>query len=279
MQRGLRRDVVSVLLVALALAAVVAAARARRLAARVDALAVDVGGCPKSAPNAGDGFPAAPFRYGVISSAHGDHAAVGAAVDAMRTQGVDFVVLAGDVLDRGDESECRKMAAAIRDRGMPVLAVPGPRDVERAGAFGRWISPTRWWFVHKRALVVGTPDDTAASREFVRVAEEVARPVAVVRFVGDQARETGAVVRSCPADGGADEAVATSSVTFAGLWRTAALDVVAPAVASTNGYVAWLAACAVVVAMRFGLVRRPRPLLTNAPTPMSTGRAVTSMVE
>src|SRR6185295_20335157 len=77
----MRRKLVSVLLVALALAAVVAATRARRLAARVDELAVDVGGSPASVPTAGDDEPAAPFRYGVISSARGDHAKVGAAID------------------------------------------------------------------------------------------------------------------------------------------------------------------------------------------------------
>jgi hypothetical protein len=261
MNRGLRRrDVVSVFVIAFALAAVVAGARARRLAARVDALAIDAR-CKHAAPKTGDGFPAAPFRYGVISSPRGDHADVGAAVEAMCGKGVDFVVLAGNVLDRGDESECRKLAAAVRDRGVPVLAVPGPRDVGHAGEFARWVGPTRWWFVHRRALVVGTPDDSAESREFVRAAEDVARPVAVVRFVGDQAGACGAVVRSCPADG-VDEAVATSRVTFSGVWRTAALDVVAPIVDTTEGFTAWCVGCGVVVAAAIAL-RRSRARSTE----------------
>jgi hypothetical protein len=250
------------MLVALALAAVLAATRARRLAARVDALAVDVGGSPETAPTAGDDLPSAPFRYGVIEGARGDHAVVGAALDAMRARGVDFVVLAGDVLDAGDESECRKLAAAIRDRGMPVFAVPGPRDAARADAFERWISPSRWWFVHRRALIVGVPDDSAESRELVRAAEEDARPAAVVRFVGGESRAFGAAVRSCPAVG-ADERVATKLVALGGAWRWFALDVVAPAVGTTTGYVAWLVACAAVVAAGLAMRRATsRPVAT-----------------
>jgi hypothetical protein len=165
----------------------------------------------------------------------------------MRFRGVDFVVLAGDVIEVGDESECRKLAAAIRDRGVPVLAVPDAGDLPHRVAFERWISPSRWWFVHKRALIVGTPDDSTESREFVRVAQDVARPVAVVRFVGDRAGAFGAAVRSCPADG-ADEAVATSAMSLGGVWRGVALDVVAPVVESTAGYFEWLGACAAIVA-------------------------------
>lgn len=225
---------IALTVLALALGAAFAATRARRLGARVDAFAMDVGGDASAAPQVGDDAPASPWRYAVVPPVRGDHAALGAAMDALCDRGgIDFVVLTGDVLATGDDAEARRLAAACRDRGMPVLAVPGTEDLAHLGTFQRWIGPVRWSFTTK-----GTEfrSDDFAPTPPSRAVEIRSGPL-------PQGRET-LGVRPAP---------------FAGAWRSLALDVLDPLVRGTTGYLSFLAAC--VVAATAGLIalRPARP--------------------
>ena len=232
------RRTIALTALALALGATFAATRARRLGARVDSFAVDVGGDASGAPQVGDDAPAAPGRYAVIPPVRGDDGALGAAMDAVRRRGdVDFVVLRGDVLRAGDDAEARRLAAACRDRGVPVLAVPGPDDRAHADTFQRWIGPVRWSFTMK-----GTE---FASDEIVPAGAPAA----------DQAFRV--EIRSGPQPQG-PETLDVGSAPLAGAWRTLALDVLDPLVRSTAGYVAFLAACVVAVAAALSALPRAR---------------------
>jgi hypothetical protein len=230
---------VAVSVTVVALLAAAAATRARRLGARVDAFAVDVAGDAAGAPQVGDDAPASPWRYAVIPPVRGDHGALGAAMDAVQRRGdVDFVVLRGDVLRAGDDAEARRLAAACRDRGMPVLAVPGPDDRTHLDTFQRWIGPVRWSFTSK-----GTE---FTSDEIVPADAPPTDPLFRVE------------IRSGPQPQG-PETLEVPSVPLAGAWRTLALDVIAPLVRTTAGYVAFLAACAVAATIALTALRRGRP--------------------
>ena len=230
----MRRTVTAAAVVVLALGAAFAATRARRLGARVDTFAVDVGGDAASAPQVGDDAPAGPWRCAVVPPVRGDHAALGAAMDAIcRRGGVDFVVLRGDVLCDGDDAEARKLAAAFRDRGVPVLAIPGAADLAHPESFQRWVSPVRWSFTTKGA--------TFSSDEFAS---------------GDARHSI--EIRSGPQPA-SSESLASVRAPFAGAWRSLALDVLDPLVRSTAGYAAFLAACVVAATAALTALRRARP--------------------
>src|SRR5262245_22577972 len=117
------RTVLAVFVTLLALASAFAATRARRLAARVDTFAVEVGGDASAAPQVGDDAPEGPSRWAVVSPVRGDDGALGSAMAALARRGdLDFVVLLGDVMRTGDDAEGRRLPAAVRRRGLPVLA-------------------------------------------------------------------------------------------------------------------------------------------------------------
>jgi hypothetical protein len=233
------RAVAAIAVTLAALGAAAAATRARRLGARVDTFAIDVGGDAAAAPQVGDDAPASAWRYAVIPPVRGDHGALGAAMDAVQRRGdVDFVVLRGDVLRTGDEAEGRRLAAAFRERGIPVLAVPGPEDRAHIGAFQRWIGPVRWSFTSK-----GTE---FTSDEIVPAGGPPADPpfrVEIRSGAQPQGPETLEVPRS----------------PFAGAWRALALDVLGPLVRTTAGYAAFLTACVVVATAALIALRRGRP--------------------
>ena len=225
----MRRVLLATTLLLLALAGALAAARARRLGARLDALAVEPGGDLAAVPQIGDDLPAGPCRWAVISNVCGDHAALGDAMGALAARGdIDFVILRGDVLGSGDDAECRKLAASFRDRGLPVLAAPGPRDRAHLDAFQRWISPPRWSFRSK-------------GHEFR--SEEVAAGAPATRGVEIRVAPGGATVASMELG----RALASAA------WRVVALDVLDPVVRTRTGYVAFLAACAALASL--GLTR------------------------
>ena len=230
----MRRTVIAVAAVLVALGAAFAATRARRLGARIDALAMDVGGDAAAAPQVGDDAPASPWHYAVVPAVRGDHALLGAAMDALRRRGdIDFVVLRGDVLRTGDDAECRKLAAAFRDRGMPVLALPGETDRAHLGTFQRWIGPIGWSFTTKGTQF--SSDEIAASA-----------PSPLVE------------IRSGPQPAGRDT-LAVPSAPFAGAWRALALDVLDPLVRGAAGYAVFLAACVVAATAGLTALRRARP--------------------
>jgi hypothetical protein len=234
----MRRTVLAVAVTFVALTAAFAATRARRLAARVDTFAVDVGGNASAAPQVGDDAPEGPSHWAVVSPVRGDDGALGAAMAALARRGdVDFVVLQGDVLRAGDDAEGRRLAAAFRDRGIPVLAVPGPGDRAHLGTFQRWISPSRWEFTCKGSSFVSdafAPDATTAAAQRLRVE-----------------------VRATRSKGSEEIEIAAPGI--GGVWRRLALDVIAPLVRTTAGYVAFLAACVVAAAAALSALRRVRP--------------------
>jgi hypothetical protein len=230
----MRRTVIAVAAVLAALGAAFAATRARRLGARIDALAMDVGGDAAAAPQVGDDAPSSPWRYAVIPPVRGDHGALGAAMDALRRRGdVDFVVLRGDVLLTGDDSECRELAAAFRDRGMPVLAVPGEADGAHLGTFQRWIGPVRWSFTTKGTLF--SSDEIAASAPSLDVE-----------------------IRSGPQPLGR-ETLEVAGAPFAGAWRSLALGLLDPLVRGTAGYAVFLVACVLAATAGLSALRPARP--------------------
>ena len=233
----MRRKVIAAAAVLAALGAAFAATRARRLGARVDAFATDVGGDASAAPQVGDDAPPSSWSYAVVPPVRGDDVALAAAMDALRERGgVDFVVLRGDVLRAGDDAEGRRLAAAFRDRGMPVLAIPGTWDFAHRDTFQRWIGPVRWSFTSKGTQF--TSDEIAASAP----SEDVE-------------------IRSGPQPLG-PETLTVSRAPFGGAWRSLALDVLDPLVRGAAGYFAFLAAC--VVAATAGLIAL-RPAHRAAP--------------
>jgi Calcineurin-like phosphoesterase len=231
----MRRTILCLALLAVALGAAFLATRARRLGFRVESFAVAPGGDIDNAPKLGDDLAFAPFRFAVVSRVEGDHAALAAAMDAICARGdVDFVVLGGDVLGVGDDSECRRIAAAFRDRGVPVIAAPGPNDRAHAENFQRWIGPLRWSFLHKGTAFASDDfpaDDAPQSSSTVEVD-----------------------VRAPRAKG--SETIEVPRFSAAGLWHSLALGVLVPLVRSTTGYVAFLCACALAAALVLALTRR-----------------------
>lgn len=229
----MQRTALAVVVLLVALGAAFAATRARRLGTRVDSFAVDVGVDAAAVPQIGDDAPASPWRCAVIPPVRGDHAALGAAMDAVRAEGgVDFVVLRGDVLLEGDDAEGRLLAAAFRDRGVPVLAVPGPVDLAHLGTFQRWVSPVRWTFTTKGTQF--TSDDFAAG----------GAPRAIE-------------IRSGPRPHDA-ETIDAPSAPFAAAWRRIALSVLDPLVRGRAGYAVFLGVCVLVATMALTALRPAR---------------------
>src|SRR5262245_19684040 len=101
-----RRAVVGSVLIVLAAATALVTVRARRLAIRVDAIAVEHERTSSSRNPLRDFHPVAPFRVAVVGPARGDHAALGRAVDEIVRRGpIHFAVLLGDVLRAGGDPE------------------------------------------------------------------------------------------------------------------------------------------------------------------------------
>lgn len=234
----MRRTIVCLTLLLVAMGAAFLATRARRLGFRVESFAVAPGGSVDNAPKLGDDLPESPFHYAVVRAAHGDDRALGAAMDAICARGdVDFVILRGDILGAGDESGCRRIAAAIRDRVVPVIAAPGPNDRAHSEAFQRWIGPMRWSLLHK-GTVFDSNDFAAdhAPQSAWTIDVDIRRP-----------------------DSKGSESMEVSRVSIGGLWRQLALGVLFPLVRGTAGYVAFLGACAVVAALALTRLRPARP--------------------
>jgi hypothetical protein len=286
----MRRTIVCLALLLVALGAAFLATRARRLGLRVETFAVAPGGDIDNAPKLGDDLPFAPFRFAVVSRVEGDHAALGRAMDAIRERGsADFVVLMGDVLRDGDDTECAKLAAACRDRGVPIVAIPGLRDVDaaRLDEFQTWMNGASWWFVRREVFFFGAESDLEAI-ELWRAARQRSADtpdvgLSVIRtpstdwpsldWVGSRpsADENSVAVDLMDVRDNRKgstrrrilesplELVVPRRATPASLWRDLALGALFPLVRGTAGYVAFLGACAVIAAVALTRLRPARP--------------------
>lgn len=266
------KRVIALLVLLLALAAVVAATRARRLGFRIDAMEIHPGESAVGTQHLGDDLPFAPPRVAVIENVLGDDAVLEDALDHVHELGgADVVVLLGNVLRLGTDDEARRIVATVRDRGFEVIAVPGPHDVlpRTRETFALWIGPERWWFVRRGIVYAGVPGDGTADADFCRAAltsaprgsKSVVLSYAALRgvdadtLIASSAKDpaqASAVIRvvGTGPDSGGTFFWASGRVPFTprSVWRRLALDVMFPLVRTTTGYVAFLAGCALVAA-------------------------------
>ena len=54
-------------------------------------------------------------------------------------------------------AEFLRIAAASRERGVDVVAVPGPADLVRLDSFQSHVGAGRWWFLHRECAFFGLP--------------------------------------------------------------------------------------------------------------------------
>jgi hypothetical protein len=278
------RTLLALFVLVAALAAVVAATRARRLGARVDAMEIRPGAAAAGAPRLGDDLPFAPQRVAVIEDVRGDDAMLEDALDHVaELGGADVVVLLGDVLRQGTDAEARRLVAAVRDRGFEVMAVPGPGDLAPSvrDVCVRWLGPELWWFTRRGCVFAGVPGRGREDDDFVRsaLASSAEGSHALVFTTGrvagvdpatlfaprsKRSSDTNVLVHVVGADrdsGGNLAWVREGRCVFTprSAWRHLALDVLDPLVRGTGGYVAFLAACAVVAAVALANLRRRAP--------------------
>ncbi len=113
----------------LAAGALVLGARGAALRDRLLGLVVVPGADPSGAPNPGDLDPFEPFSFGVVPPVRGDAAMLARSVEGLAAAGARFVVICGDVTADGSDAEAVRLAAAFRERGVHVVAVPGQGDL------------------------------------------------------------------------------------------------------------------------------------------------------
>jgi hypothetical protein len=275
------RRILGLLIVLFALAAVVAATRARHLGARIDAMEIHPGESVVATQHLGDDLPPAPQRVAVIEDVRGDDAALEDELSTLRALGgADVVVLLGNVLREGTDEEARRIVATCRDREFDVIAVPGPGDLAPnvRPVFARWIGPELWWFVHKGFAYVGVPGRGREDDDFARGAIASApagshsilfsfgptKDVAAGKTftpIGNPPTGSGVTVHSFDANGKHGGVRSRGSdgrmlATPRSVWRRVALNGLDPLVRGTTGYVAWLAVCAIVAAMGLVMTRK-----------------------
>ncbi len=268
-RRPVWRRAAAALVAVLALGTAVLATEARSLEADLARRMVEVGAPVEGRPAPGSADPFSPFAFAVVGPVRGDHAALERALDLLAERDVRFVVLHGDLLDDDGEGALA-IAAVLRDRPWPVVALPEEADLTGRGLddVQRHVGLPDWWFVERECLFVGGEPTTKLpeARHVVRFARgadaadgallapkgEPGELVAHVHRLGEE--PDGAVLAV-----GLEQLAVVRGASLASVVRGVELSVLAPLVASTAGYVVALLVCGLALFGGLWFAQSARP--------------------